>query len=89
VEGSEEQALAGLPHPLPSLSFEFITFERARALACIRRLLCLGAYRFNWSIRERLRLESPDWVDAPRVEQMLRALGAGVVSGDIYARLDI
>jgi hypothetical protein len=48
----------------------------------------LGAYRFNWSLRERLRLESPGWVDAPRVEQMLCALGAGVVSGDIYARLD-
>ena len=88
VEGYEEQALAGLSHPLPALSFEFISFERARALACIRRLMCLGAYRFNWSLRERLRLESPGWVDAPRVEQMLYALGAGVVSGDIYARLD-
>ena len=48
----------------------------------------LGAYRSNWSLRERLRLERPGWVDAPRVEQMLHALGAGVVSGDIYARLD-
>jgi len=89
VEGSEEQALAGLSHPLPALSFEFISFGIAGALACIRRLTCLGAYRFNWSLRERLRLESPMWVDAPRVEQMLRALGAGIVSGDIYARLDI
>jgi hypothetical protein len=50
--------------------------------------MCLGAYRFNWSLRERLRLESPGWVDAPRVEQMLHALGVGVVSGDIYARLN-
>lgn len=89
VEGSEEQALAGLSHPLPALSFEFISFGIAGALACIRRLTCLGAYRFNWSLRERLRLESPMWVDAPRVEQMLHALGAGIVSGDIYARLDI
>jgi FkbM family methyltransferase len=88
VEGFEEQALAGLFHPFPALSFEFISFERARALACIRRLMCLGAYRFNWSLREKLRLESPDWMDAPRVEQMLHALRAGVVSGDIYARLD-
>jgi FkbM family methyltransferase len=88
VEGFEEQALAGLSHPLPALSFEFISFERARALACIRRLMRLGDYRFNWSLRERLRLENPGWADAPRVEQMLHALGAGVVSGDIYARLD-
>jgi len=87
VEGFEEQALAGLSHPLPALSFEFISFEKARALTCIRRLMCLGAYRFNWSLRERLRLESPSWVDAPRVEQMLHALGPGIVSGDIYARL--
>jgi len=88
VEGFEEQALAGLSHPLPALSFEFISFEKARALACIRRLMRLGAYRFNWSLRERLRLEIPSWVDAPRAEQMLRALGPGIVSGDIYARLD-
>lgn len=87
VEGFEEQALAGLSHPIPALSFEFISFEKDRALACIRRLMCLGVYRFNWSRRERLRLESPSWVDAPGVEQMLHALGAGIVSGDIYARL--
>jgi FkbM family methyltransferase len=88
VEGFEEQALAGLSRPLPVLSFEFISFDKTRALACIRSLMRLGAYRFNWSLRERLRLESPSWVDAPRVEQMLRALGAGIVSGDIYARLE-
>jgi len=88
VEGYEEQALAGLSHPLPALSFEFISFEKARALACIRRIMCLGAYRFNWGLRERLCLESAGWVDAPRIEQMLHALGPGIVSGDIYARLD-
>jgi FkbM family methyltransferase len=87
VEGFEEQALAGLSHPLPALSFEFISFEKARALACIRRLMRLGAYRFNWSLRESLRLDIPSWVDAPRAEQMLRALGPQIVSGDIYARL--
>jgi FkbM family methyltransferase len=89
VEGFEAQALAGLSRPLPALSFEFISFDNTGALACMRRLAELGAYRFNWSLRERLRLESPDWVGAARVEQMLHALGPGVVSGDIYARLDI
>jgi len=88
VEGFEEQALAGLSRPLPVLSFEFISFEKARALACIRSLMHMGAYRFNWSLRERLRLESQSWVDAPRAEQMLRALGSEIVSGDIYARLE-
>lgn len=89
VEGWEEQALAGLSHPLPALSFEFISFEKARALACIRWLMGLGAYRFNWSFGERLRLESPEWTEAARVEQMLGGLGARAVSGDIYARLDV
>jgi len=88
VEGFEEQALAGLSRPLPVLSFEFISFEKARALACIRSLMHMGAYRFNWSLRERLRLESQSWVDASHVEQMLRALGSEIVSGDIYARLE-
>jgi FkbM family methyltransferase len=86
VEGFEEQVLAGLSHPLPALSFEFISFEKTSALACLRRLMALGAYRFNWSLRERLRLESPSWVDAPCVEQMIHAVGHRIVSGDIYAR---
>jgi FkbM family methyltransferase len=89
VEGFEAQALAGLSRPLPALSFEFISFDKPGALAGLRRLAQLGAYRFNWSLRERLRLENPGWVDAARVERMLNALGPGVVSGDIYARLDI
>ncbi len=87
VEGFEAQALAGLSHPLPALSFEFISFDAAGALACLRRLTALGVYRFNWSLRERLCLERPTWVHAPRVEQMLGGLGSSIVSGDIYARL--
>jgi len=88
VEGFEVQALAGLSHPLPALSFEFISFEKAGAQACLRRLSALGEYRFNWSLRERLCLESPTWVDASGVEQMFNRLKAAIVSGDIYARLD-
>ncbi len=87
VEGFEEQAIAGLSHPVPALSFEFISFEKARALACLRKLTSLGAYRFNWSFRERLRLESPDWGDAGSVEGMLDGLAGEIASGDIYAWL--
>lgn len=87
VEGFEAQALAGLSRPLPALSFEFISIERAGAQACLQQLTALGGYRFNWSVRERLRLESPDWVDAPRVARMLDGLGAAMISGDICARL--
>jgi FkbM family methyltransferase len=88
VEGYEDQALAGLSYPLPALSFEFLSFEKAKALRCTQRLQSLGAYRFNWSFRERLRLGSHDWKDAPCIAQMLNALGPGIISGDIYARLE-
>jgi FkbM family methyltransferase len=87
VEGYEAQALAGLSRPIPALSFEFISFDAGGAKACLRRLTALGGYRFNWSMRERLRLESPEWVSASRAEQMIDSLGPAVVSGDIYARL--
>jgi len=88
VEGYEAHALAGLSHPIPALSFEFISFDAAGAVACLRRLTALGGYRFNWSRREWLRLESLEWVSASRIEQMIEGLGPDVVSGDIYARLE-
>jgi FkbM family methyltransferase len=86
VEGCEDQALAGLSHPLPALSFEFISIDKAKTWECTQRLQSLGNYRFNWSFREQLRLAA-DWGDPRRVEQMLDALGPRIVSGDIYARL--
>lgn len=88
VEGFEDQVLAGLSYPLPALSFEFISFEKNIAWACIRRLQSLGAYRFNWSIGERLCLEAPDWVDADGIEQTIQAMGSRIISGDVYARLN-
>jgi len=88
VEGYEAHALVGLSHPIPALSFEFISFDAAGAVACLRRLTALGGYRFNWSRREWLRLESLEWVSASRIEQMIEGLGPDVVSGDIYARLE-
>jgi FkbM family methyltransferase len=88
VEGYEAHALAGLSHSIPALSFEFISFDGGCGKACLRRFTALGGYRFNWSLRERLRLESPEWDSASRVEQMIDSLDLAVVSGDIYARLE-
>jgi len=87
IEGYEHRALGGLSHPLPALSFEFISIDTAAAKKCMRRLQRTGIYRFNWSFREQLRLAAPAWGDCQDVERMLRALGPRVVSGDIYARL--
>jgi FkbM family methyltransferase len=89
VEGSEALVLAGLSSPLPALSFEFISLGIADALSCLQRLASLGRYRFNWSFVEKLRLESAEWMDQKRVAQILDGLGRRVISGDIYARLDV
>ena len=89
VEGLEVEVLAGLSRPLPALSFEFISFESGRAKACLRRLAALGGYRFNWSFRERHRLESAAWVEAAAVARMLDTLGSRALSGDVYARLPV
>ena len=89
VDGLEEQALTGLSRPLPALSFEFISLRIGAALSCLQRLASQGRYRFNWSFVEVLRIENPEWLDAACVAQMLDGLRRRVISGDIYARLDV
>ena len=84
VEGYEAQALAGLCQPIPALSFEFISFDAGGAKACLRRLTALGGYRFNWSLRERLRLESLERDSASRVETMIDRMGMAVGKGAIH-----
>lgn len=87
VEGYEAEALAGLSHPVPALSFEYVAAARAIALACVDRLAALGDYEFNRSTGETHRLAVPEWVDAPSIRRFLRDLPAGPGSGDVYGRL--
>jgi FkbM family methyltransferase len=87
IEGYEAEALAGLSQPLPALSFEFIPAARQDALSCLARLRQLAPYRFNWSLGEQHRWQSPAWLDALAMEQHISSLPASAPSGDIYARL--
>jgi len=88
VEGYEAEALGGLSSALPALSFEYVAAAREVALACVDRLAALGAYEYNWSVDERQRLASRDWLEPDRLRAWLRALpAAGGGSGDVYARL--
>jgi hypothetical protein len=88
VEGYEAEALAGLSTALPALSFEYVAAAREVALACVDRLGALGAYEYDWSVAERQRLASRDWLEPDRMRAWLRALpAAGGGSGDVYARL--
>ena len=85
VEGFEAEALAGLSHPPPALSFEFTTIQRDVALACIERCTALGLTRFNAMLGESHALVNEGWVDGRAITDWLLALPHAANSGDVYA----
>ena len=85
VEGFEVEALNGLTRPVPALSFEFTTIQRALALAGIERCAALGFTRFNAALGESQALAHPEWQDAQGIKAWLAALPMAANSGDIYA----
>jgi FkbM family methyltransferase len=87
VEGSEAEALAGLTHPSPALSFEFTTIQRSVAAACIERCAQLGYQRYNAMLGESHALIHADWLSAEEIAAWLRALPHSANSGDVYALL--
>jgi FkbM family methyltransferase len=87
VEGFEAEALEGLSHLVPALSFEFTVIQRDVALAALARCAALGPYRFNAAIGENQQLLFAAWCDAAIMADWLKALPAAANSGDIYARL--
>jgi len=87
VEGFEHRVLAGLSRPLPALSFEFTTIQRAVAQACIERLMRLGDYRFDVALGESQALILGRWVDAKTMTDHILGLPHAANSGDVYAIL--
>jgi FkbM family methyltransferase len=85
VEGFEEEALAGLSQPVPALSFEFTTIQRALAGACVERCVALGFAQFNAALGESQKLGA--WRSAAEIVRWLDQLPDEANSGDIYARL--
>ena len=85
VEGYEAEAIAGLGHAVPALSFEFTTIQRDRALAALDRVSRLGDYVFNVSIGERHALERQRWATAAEIAQFLREAPHDLNAGDVYA----
>lgn len=84
VEGFEEAVLAGLSVPLPALSFEFTTIERAMALRCVDRLTALGFAGFDLACGDDMALAFGEWQSAAAVTEHLRSLPHEVNSGDVY-----
>jgi FkbM family methyltransferase len=87
VEGFEAEALAGLSHAVPALSFEFTTIQRDVAVACIERCAALGYCRFNAALGESQTLLHADWRGARGIADWLAALPRAANSGDIYAKI--
>jgi len=85
VEGFEAQALAGLTQPIPALSFEFTTIQRAVALAALERCVVLGFSGFDAALGETQTLVHGTWRSADAIRDWLGALPIEANSGDIYA----
>jgi FkbM family methyltransferase len=86
VEGFEAEVLAGLSQPLRLISFEYIPVARTIALDCIARLEVLGDYRYNWTVSEAHRWQSPRWISAGEMCAQLAEMSVDGLSGDIFAR---
>jgi FkbM family methyltransferase len=84
VEGFEDAVLAGLNRPLPALSFEFTTIERALARRCVDRLTSLGFDGFDVALGDDTSFAFGEWVSAERITAHLLALPYRVNSGDVY-----
>src|SRR5712691_3820052 len=85
VEGFEAEALAGLTHPPPALSFEFTTIQRAVAFAALERCVALGFDRFDAALGESQMLVHGAWRPADEIRRWLADLPDDANSGDIYA----
>ncbi|MFN2137200.1 MAG: FkbM family methyltransferase [Candidatus Promineifilaceae bacterium] len=86
IEGSELAALNGLSTALPALSFEFLPGLPGDAAACVRYLESLDTYEYNWAAGEQFRLQSPVWLTAADILELLQEQLTSGKSGDIYAR---
>lgn len=84
VEGFEDAVLEGLSCPVPALSFEFTTIERAVAQRCLDRLTALGFNGYNIALGDTMSLALSQWTSAEGMAAHLLSLPHAVNSGDVY-----
>ena len=87
VEGFEAEALAGLSRPVPALSFEFTTIQRAVAAAALDRCAALGYTSFNAALGESQIFAHPRAVSAAEMARWIDTLPHAANSGDVYAMM--
>lgn len=88
VEGYEQDVLRGLTHPIPALSFEFLTAQRELVANCLEQIVRLGEYSFNMSYGEKSALILPEWCSESEILMHIEKLPDAISSGDIYARVN-
>ncbi len=88
VEGYEAAALRGLSQPVFALSLEFVPMARAVVESALDRLSLLGAYTFNASYGDDMRLLHPRALIDEDIRRWLRSLGDDGPAGDLYACLE-
>lgn len=85
VEGYEETVLAGLSRPVPALSFEFTTIERAVARRCLDRVAELGFDGFDAALGDSMALTFDRWITRAEMAEHLDTLPHDANAGDVYA----
>ena len=88
VEGYEREALKGLSHAVPVLSFEFNGEFFSRAGQCVDEIARLGVYEGNVVVGGLLAFRYQDWVPLPllltRLERIVHA--DPLAWGDVFVR---
>jgi FkbM family methyltransferase len=87
VEGYEHVILKSLSIPIRAISFEYLPVARDSAIECVRHLVRLGNYQFNWTIGEARHFFHDYWVNHEEITIWLRNMRSNQRSGDVYARL--
>lgn len=86
VEGYESEVLATLSSSVPVVSFEWHRGEPGRALACLNRLIGLGATSVAATVGESSRLLFGGWLPVHYVRYRFAQLMAEAPYGDLYVR---
>lgn len=85
VEGAEDAVLAGLSHPVPLISVEYLPAMPALAHGLVDRLAQQGNDRFNLVVGETGAFLWPDWRDGASVKAWLDTQALDAQSGDLFA----
>ncbi len=86
VEGHESEVLKGLSQKVKYLSFEFLNFNNAELLECLKKCESLGYTKFNWSYQEEFKFRLDNWSPQSKVLEGIGKMDRKVFSGDIYVK---